>query len=226
MSDKTLVKHSIQKNILSVLLHQKTARFRDMRPPRTDTNLYSYHLSQLVKGGLVVKSDDGYTLGPVGLVYADGVATDDPFVRRQPKIITMMVIQNSDGDTLLQRRRKQPYIDMWTLPNGKVHIDDATLVAAAQREAVKKLKLADQTMTHAGDCYVRVRYNDTTMTVTLAHVFTLNRDDIETDEDTVWVQPHKLHKMHLAPGVSEIIARTFFRDSFFFEDFDAVIETF
>lgn len=226
MSDTTVVKHKIQKNILSVLLHQKYARFRDMRPPRTDTNLYSYHLSQLVKGRLVKKTTDGYTLGPAGLVYADGLNADKLFVRRQPKIVTMLVIQNSDGDTLLQRRRKQPYIDMWTLPNGKVHIDDVTLQASAQREAHEKLDLSGQDMTHAGDCYVRVRHNDTSMTVTLVHVFTFNRDDIQTNEDTVWVQPHKLHKMSLAPGVSEIIARTFFRDPFFFEDFDVSIETF
>lgn len=225
MSDTTVVKHNIQKNILSVLLRQKVARFRDMRPLRTDTNLYSYHLSQLVKGGLVEKTEDGYTLGPAGLVYADGIDTDKPSVRRQPKILTMIVIQNSDGDTLLQRRRKQPYIDMWTLPNGKVHGDDETLHTSAQRAANEKLHLLNQEMHHAGDCYVRVRHGDTPITATLVHVFTFNRDDIVTDDDTTWVQPHKLHKMNLAPGVSEIIARTFFRDPFFFEDFDVSIET-
>lgn len=225
MIENTVVKHTIQKNILSVLLHQKNARFRDMRPPRTDTNLYSYHLAQLVKGGLVQKTDNGYTLGPAGLIYADGLNADKLFVRRQPKIVTMLVIQNSDGDTLLQRRRKQPYIDMWTLPNGKVHIDDMSLYAAAQREASEKLKLVDQEMTHAGDCYVRVRHGDNQMTVTLVHVFTFNRDEIETNDDIVWVQPHKLHKMNLAPGISEIIARTFFRDPLFFEDYDITIET-
>lgn len=225
MSNITLVKHDIQKKILSALLHQKTARFRDMRPPRTDTNLYSYHLSQLVKGGLIEKTVDGYTLGPGGLVYADRISANELTASSQPKIITMMVIQNSDGDTLLQRRHKQPYIDVWTLPSGRVDMSDATLLAAAQREAVEKLNLVDQAMVHAGDCYVRVRHNDTTITVTLAHVFTFNRDDIETDADTIWVQPHKLHTMQLAPGVSEIIARTFFRDPFFFEDFAVAIET-
>lgn len=221
MIEQTEVKHIIQKNILSVLLRQKIARFRDMRPPRTDTNLYSYHLTQLLKSGLVEKVDGGYTLGASGLVYADRLNAEKLFVRQQPKIVTMLVVQNSEGDVLLQRRKKQPYIDMWTLPNGKLHTDDGSLLAAAQREADEKLHLPGQAMIHAGDCYVRVHHDDTIMTVTLVHVFTFYRDDIAVSDDLVWVQPHKLHKMELAPGISEIIARTFFRDPYFFEEFEA-----
>ena len=219
-TDQTDIKHHIQRHILSVLLRQRTARFRDMRPPRTDANLYSYHLTQLVKSRLVKKVEAGYTLDTAGLVYTDRLNADKMFVRQQPKIVTMLVIQNSDGDTLLQRRTKQPYIDMWTLPNGKLHIDDPSLMAAAQREAHEKLGLEKQVLTHAGDCYVRVRHGDMLMTVTLVHVFRAYRDDIETNDNLVWVQPHKLSKMELAPGVEEIIARTFFRDSFFFEEFE------
>jgi ADP-ribose pyrophosphatase YjhB (NUDIX family) len=218
------IKHHIQKHILGVLLRQRTARFRDMRAPKTDTNLYSYHLTQLLKSGLVKKTDEGYTLDTAGLVYTDHLNADKMFVRQQPKIVTMLVIQNSDGDTLLQRRTKQPYIDMWTLPNGKLHIDDSSLSAAAQREASEKLGVQDLEITHAGDCYVRVHHGDTIMTVTLVHVFRVYRDNIETDENTIWVQPHKLHNMELAPGVEEIIARTFFRDPFFFEEFDKIME--
>lgn len=221
MIEQTEVKHIIQKNILSVLLRQKTARFRDMRPPRTDTNLYSYHLTQLLKSGLVEKVDDGYTLGTSGLVYADRLNAEKLFVRQQPKIVTMLVVQNSEGDVLLQRRKKQPYIDMWTLPNGKLHTDDGSLLAAVQREADEKLHLPDQAMAHVGDCYVRVHHDDTIMTVTLVHVFAFDRDDIEVNDDLIWVQPHKLHKMELAPGIPQIIARTFFRDPYFFEEFEA-----
>jgi len=220
MIEQAEIKHHIQKHILGVLLRQKTARFRDMRAPRTDSNLYSYHLSQLIKAGLVKKTTDGYTLDTAGLIYSDRLNAEKLFVRQQPKIVTMLVIQNSDGDILLQRRAKQPYIDMWTLPNGKIHIDDATLKDAAKREAAEKLNIHDQDMRHAGDCYVRVRHDDTVMTVTLAHVFTFNRDDIATDDQTIWARPHKLHTMSLAPGISEIIARTFFRDPFYFEEFD------
>jgi len=223
MIEQTEVKHHIQKNILSILMRQKTARFRDMRPPRTDTNLYSYHLTQLLKSGMVKKTDDGYTLDTAGLIYVDRVNADKLVVRQQPKIVTMLVIQNSDGDVLLMRRSKQPYIDSWTLPYGKLHNDDAGVLAAAQREASEKLQLSDQPMTHAGDCYIRVLQGDQQMTVTLAHVLAFNRDDIEMTDDLCWVQPHKLHKLDLAPCVDQIIARTFFHDPFYFEEFETVL---
>ncbi|USN96694.1 MAG: NUDIX domain-containing protein [Candidatus Nomurabacteria bacterium] len=220
MVDITVVKHHIQKNILSILMHQKMARFRDMRPPRTDTNLYSYHLGQLLKAGLVKKTDGGYTLDTAGLVYIDRLNAEKLFARQQPKIVTMLVIQNSDGDVLLQRRSKQPYIDQWSLPHGKLHIEDASLEAAAKREAAEKLNVHNQDMSHAGDCYIRVRYGDGATIVTLAHVFTFNRDDIKTTEQTIWARPHKLHTMDLAPGITDVIARTFFRDPFYFEEFE------
>jgi ADP-ribose pyrophosphatase YjhB (NUDIX family) len=219
MIENIEINHHIQKHILGVLLRQKVARFRDMRAPKTDTNLYSYHLTQLLKGNLVKKVDGGYTLDTKGLIYVDRLNAEKLFIRQQPKIITMFVIQNSDGDVLLQRRSKQPYIEKWTLPNGKLHNDDSTLMAAATREAFEKLNVHSQTITHAGDCYMRVHYGDTAMTVTLAHIFTFNRDDIEMTDRLQWIQPHKLHTIDLAPSVEEIIARAFFRDTFFFEEY-------
>jgi len=35
----------------------------------------------------------------------------------------------------------------------------------------------------------------------------------------VWARPHRLGDVTLAPAVEEIMARTFFKDDFFFEEF-------
>lgn len=223
MIDKTEIKHKIQKYILSILLRRKFARFRDMRPPRVDTNLYSYHLAQLVKSGLVKKLDDGYTLDVAGLIYSDRLSADGTIAPRQTKVVTMLVIQNSDGDVLLQRRTEQPYIDMWSLPSGRMRLSNPTLKAAAKCVAAEKIAVQDQDVLHAGDCYVRVLHGDTVVTVTLVHVYTFNRDDIKTNSNTIWARPHKLHTMELAPGISEIIARTFFRDPYYFEEFEVAL---
>ncbi|MBN9397635.1 hypothetical protein BGO18_04435 [Candidatus Saccharibacteria bacterium 47-87] len=213
------VNHHIQKHILDVLMYQKAARFRDLRPPRTDTNLFTYHLNNLVKMGMVNKIDGGYTLSADGLAYVDRVSTEKKVIRSQPKIITMLVVQNSDGDILLQRRTKQPYIETWTLPYGKLHIEDTSVKSAAQREAFEKLGLQNQAVEHAGDCYIRVIASDELLSSTLAHVFRFYRDDITLGDDLVWARPHRLGDVTLAPAVEEIMARTFFKDDFFFEEF-------
>lgn len=219
MIDQMTITHHIQKDIIDVLLYKEIARFRDLRPKKVDTNLFSYHLQSVIKAGIVEKVEGGYTLTTKGLSYVDRLSTQNKTIRMQPKIITMLLIQNSDGDVLLQRRTKQPYINAWTLPYGKVHIDDMSIEAAAQREALEKLGLADQPLKHSGIAYIRVLDKDQVLSTTTAHVCTFNRDDIALNDDLRWARPHKLRALHLAPAVEEIIARGFFRDPFFFEEY-------
>jgi ADP-ribose pyrophosphatase YjhB (NUDIX family) len=223
MLENTEINHHIQKYILSVLMHKKTARFRDLRPPRTDTNLFAYHLKLLIKFGLIEKVEIGYRLAPKGSAYVDRVNADKLFVHNQPKIITMLVVQNSNGDILLLRRDKQPYIDTWTLPYGKLHLDDVSIKAAAERETYEKLGLQDQALTHAGDCYIRVKSEGQILSSTLAHVFSFDHDDIKTSERLQWFRPHKLDNLDLAPAVQGIMSRTFFGDPYFFEEFEETI---
>ena len=220
MIERHLIEHYIQKHIMGVLLYQKYAKFSQLRPPRVDTNLFSYHLKVLLKSDFVAKSDDGYTLSLKGLEYVDRVSTTQKFtLRSQPKIITMLVVQNSEGDILLQRRTKQPYIDTWTLPYGKLHIDDVSVVAAARREAYEKLGLSDVPVEHAGDCYIRTQQDEDTIMATLAHVFRFETDAVTPSDTLLWARPHKLTQLALAPAVEEIMTRTFFRDRFFFEEY-------
>jgi len=221
MIESVSVTHHIQKHIIDVLMYVEVARFRDLRPDRTDTNLFTYHLNALVKSGIVAKVSGGYSLSTIGLSYVDRVSTEKKTIRSQPKIITMLLIQNSEGDVLLQKRSKQPYINAWTLPYGKLHIDDPSVIVAAKREAKEKLGLDDQEMRHAGDCYIRVKTGDEILSTTLAHVFRFNRDDIKLSDEIIWARPHKLRDYKLAPAVEEIVARGFFNDPFFFEEFDS-----
>lgn len=220
MIENTTVSHHIQKHIIDVLMYSEFARFRDLRPANTDTNLFSYHLTSLLKQGIVEKIDEGYTLSAKGLSYVDRVSTETKTIRSQPKIITMLVIQNSEGDILLQKRSKQPYINTWTLPYGKLHIEDATTLQAAQREAFEKLGHENPELESAGDCYIRVRVNGHILSTTLAHIFRYYTDVITEREDLMWARPHKLAELKLSPAVEEIMTRTFFKDAFYFEEFD------
>ena len=219
MIEFSSVSHHIQKHIIDVLMYQKYARFRDLRPKNTDTNLFSYHLSSLLKTKMVEKSPEGYTLSLQGLSYVDRVSSEVRAVRTQPKIITMLVIQNSNGDVLLQHRSKQPYIGTWTLPYGKLHIEDETTAAAAKREAWEKLGVADAPVVHAGDCYVRVHMDGAILSTTLAHIYRFNTDEIKESDTIHWARPLKLGHYELAPAVEEIITQTFFQDPYFFEEF-------
>lgn len=219
MIDKLALHHHIQKHIFSTLMHQRYARFRDMRPPGTDSNLYSYHLKLMLQNRLVEKTDKGYTLGKAGIVYADRVSNATVSIRKQPKIITMMVVQNSNGDVLLFRKKRQPFIELWNLPHGKLHIEDQSINAAAKREISEKIGQLDVTPRHCGDCYVRLKDSDGVVMSTLVHVFKFESDEISETENMKWARPHKLSQYELAPAVEQIITRVFFGDPYFFEEY-------
>jgi 8-oxo-dGTP pyrophosphatase MutT (NUDIX family) len=220
MFEQDTLKHHIQRHIVGYLMTHEHARFRDMRPPRTDTNLFSYHLKLLLKNDFVVKDEQGYTLGHRGMQYVDRVQQDKMVVRTQPKIITMLLVQDGYGKVLLQKRTKQPYINSWTLPYGKIHIDDASVLQAAKREAMEKLRYDPHKLRHVGDCYIRVMNEDEIQTTTLAHIVRFESDAIQASDTLQWAEPLSLGGLNLAPAVEQIVTRSFFGDDFFFEEFN------
>ncbi len=171
--------------------------------------------------GLVVKTDHGYTLGARGLLYVghDAVARQE-LADAYLGAGVALVVQNGEGDILLQRRPKQPFIDTWDLPRGVVCLDDASLAAAAARTARDVLGRADTLPERAGDCYVRVFSEGQCIAMTFTHVFRLYTDTIVSGGELMWARPHKLHLLELAPAVEEIMTRTFFKDPFYFEEFE------
>jgi ADP-ribose pyrophosphatase YjhB (NUDIX family) len=219
MFEHKVLNHHIQKSIIGVLVYKKHARFSDLRPPKVDTNLFTYHLKVLIKDGWVEKTDQGYTLSKNGLEYVDRISVGNLNLRTQPKIISMLLVQNSEGDVLMQKRLKQPYIDTWTLPYGKTHIHDETIEFGAKRESLERLNYLPEIVRHVGDAYIRVKNKDEIVSATFVHIFRFETDDIVETESLQWVQPLKLPRLNLAPAVEDIVARSFFGDEHFFAEF-------
>lgn len=248
MFEQDTINHHIERSIIAYLMTHEYARFSEMRPKRVDTNLFTYHLKLLLKAEYIKKTDAGYTLSDRGLIYVDRVSTDKMKLRTQPKIITMLLVQDCFGKVLLQKRSKQPYINTWTLPYGKLHIDDESVLVAATRESQEKLDYTPFNPRHAGDCYIVVGQNarvaakpieagalidgDTLHlnteeifhidTRTLVHVVRFETDEIQASDRLQWAKPLDLAKITLAPAVEQIVTRAFFGDDFFFEEFKII----
>jgi 8-oxo-dGTP pyrophosphatase MutT (NUDIX family) len=213
------IAHTIQKHIMAYLMDHETARFRDMRPPKTDTNLYSYHLKLLLKQGFVVKTDDGYRLGMRGAVYVDRVSSATVKLRPQPKIITMLVIQNDEGQVLLFKKKRQPFIGLWTLPYGKVHNGDISVRDAALREIDEKLNgLSVPNLKHIGDSYLHVTYEGSVALSTLVHIFYGTTVDTLRDGTHHWVEPLDIRDAESAPGIVEVVQFALISKTYFFEE--------
>lgn len=164
-------RHFIQRHILGVLMDQEYARFRDMRPDNVDSNAYSYHLGVLQKEKLVQKTDKEYTLTVPGLAYVDLLNSEAGESRQQPKIMTIVVIENEHGQLLAHPKERQPFIGKLTFPCGKLHMEDISIKQAALREAREKTGVLLPDLRHIGDCYVAVTHEHRVAMNTLMHVF-------------------------------------------------------
>lgn len=203
MVKSMIARHKLQQHILAYLDRHGESRFRDLRTPDVDTNLLAYHLKVLCAEGLIVKTDAGYARSGslVGL-------TDERLGTRV--VLVEFVVQNSNGDILLQ---EQPD-GRWGLPRADIGVTGAPLKIAVQEVARESIGLRGVALEHAGDAYIRTRDM-----VRFVHVFRTYADVIQDQMGVVWARPHKLATLRLVPGTEEIMARTFFKDPFFFEDF-------
>ena len=222
MIDLPKLEHHIQKYILTSLMSQKFARFRDMRPPNVDTNLYNYHLKILIRQGFINKTEHGYTLSIEGQTYTDRVNVSTTKQTLQPKIITLLIIQDGFGNVLMHPKKRQPFIGQWTLPLGKVHNSDSSVQEAAQREITEKISTETSiNVHHAGDAYIRVKKGNDVLISTLAHVFYGQTDELNNiDSHWRWVSLRSLDELKTTPAISQIISRTLFRDPFYFEEYE------
>ncbi len=215
--------HYIQKHILKTLMYTKYARFRDMRPPKIDSNAYSYHLRMLQKEGLVEKTDEGYKLAPAGLFYVDRVSMTNLEPRPQPKIITMIVVKNHKDDILLYSKLRQPFIGSWVLPFGKVHLDDDNIDTAATRELSEKAGVDLVDVSHRGDCYIYAKVDGQIVSSVMAHIFSASLDngEVDTEKHAVrWVSDNERSRLQLGPAVEDIISEIETNQEFFFKAFD------
>ena len=196
--------HIIQKQILETLTFHEIVRFAALRPLKVESNLYSYHLKLLIKDGYINKTNNGYTLAPKGLMHVDRISTDKFELRQQPKIITILVIENEKGEILLWRRNKQPFINTWSLISGKTHIDDPSIEAAALREAKEKIGLSLKRAQHVGDCYVKHIQDGETISAIFGHVFYAKCINKQLAQNTIWWKRGEA----LLPGSEKLINLT------------------
>lgn len=213
--------HHIRKHILRTLSLNKWARFRDMRPQGTDSNLYNYHLKELMREGYIERHETkGYRLSPYGLRFVNQISMDIFEPRWQPKILTVLLCQRDDK-VLLWKKYKQPYIGTWTLPGGKVHYDDESIRAAAERDILFYSSRVPTDLEHVGIFGYRAFIKGELINYSLAHVFTgtLNDGDFILDRPE-WIDIKTLKDEQISPGVKEIMALSDSNTSFFFDERD------
>ncbi|MDR1197173.1 MAG: NUDIX domain-containing protein [Candidatus Nomurabacteria bacterium] len=215
--------HNIEKHIVEVLAVKSLARFSEMRPRRVDSNLYAYHLKNLIKRGYVAKVERGYELSPKGLEYADRYVNLDHRAILQPKITTGILVKNEYNEIILSKRRAQPFIDQWCLGLGRIYHDEESTGTAATRNFCEKTGARIERPRYAGDCYVQIRVDGYYMSDILVHMFCkeVAKDSVRLGDDAEWFSLRELDRVDLMPSVKELVGLVdaqrgrFFKKMFF-----------
>jgi ADP-ribose pyrophosphatase YjhB (NUDIX family) len=216
--------HPIQKQILYRLITNPCLPYSKIKPSEIEGNLFMYHLKLLIQQGLVQKRPNGkYELTAEGNLFADKASLQNLQPRSQPKIITLIVCQNKQGEFLLYRRKHQPLIGLIGFPYGKIHLGE-TILQAATRELQEKTGLSAK-LTHRGETYLTTYKDQELISQIFCHVFVGQNLQGELTADSeigecFWAKNTKFNSDKFIPGFLDICALIKKpSDRLFFEEF-------
>lgn len=166
-----VIEHHIQRDILERLTHAAGLRFSELKPQGMESNIFMYHLKQLMALGYVHKADGGYSLATKGLSYIDSLSTENHKPRPQPKLIAILALTDGNGKWLLAKRKVQPYINTYMFPSGKQHRGEDS-AAHAIRELNEKTGWNGVSLQYRGVVDVQILDAEGTLiTRAVAHVY-------------------------------------------------------
>jgi hypothetical protein len=101
--------HHIQKKIIYALTRKETARFAELRPKNLDSNIFTYHLKQLIAAKLIAKTASGnYKLTQNGKLTGINIKLDAKDELAQAHSVVFLAAQNASGEWLLRERLVHP----------------------------------------------------------------------------------------------------------------------
>lgn len=111
---------------------KRPLRFSELCPKGIESDLYTYHLKQLMKLEYVQKLASGYELTKLGTAYLADIA---PLRYGKPQLlkIAAMCLVVSEGKVLYQHRSRQPHAGSWLMVAGGLKRGELLLDAAKRR---------------------------------------------------------------------------------------------
>lgn len=126
-----MLDHHLQRQILYTLVTNPEVRFSKLKPSGIDSNVFTYHLQQLIKQGLVTKTEDGsYKLTALGKSAGINSTETAESILRQAHSVLFMAASNKSGDYLLRRRLAHPVYGKLGFVHGEPIFEEAIEVTA------------------------------------------------------------------------------------------------
>ncbi len=128
-----------RKKIFQQFLYNKKLRFNEIEKlTGIRSNDLAYFIQKLLEDGVLVKSDEAYSLSEQAEKYIPFFVKSDEELSPLPVVLVACV---NDGKVILHKRKKRPYEGYWGLPGGRVHIGET--IEQASIRILKKVTFLD-----------------------------------------------------------------------------------
>jgi len=216
-----MLEHHIQKDILKQLVHAPEARFADLKPDSVEGNVFTYHLQQLIKAGLVEKTDDGrYHLTAAGK--QEGIASEltKSEARRQAHAIFLVHVRDTEGRWLLRKRMVHPSYGKVGFIHGEPKAGEPVIETASKRLQQKAGLHAELRI--AGSGYITINHGDeleSYVAFTLLTGIVSARELIESDStgENFWATDPDFSSDEFVPSMHDLVAQPASEQPFFAE---------
>lgn len=198
----------IHKHVLTLLTKNESLNFASLKPEGVDSNLFTYHLGQLVGDGYVEKREKIYTLTREGKRFVAGFSLAEGKPTKVPRTFVALFAENKAGEVLLYKWSRQPYLGHVGLPFSRVRYGESIFEAAENNVRYKTGSSGKPE--YLGDAYVIVRSGVEVTTHYLVHLFGLSKvpDDPKSDGLTgepFWGDVGKYDPRETVYGTKELI---------------------
>lgn len=198
----------IQREILTKLVKNSEQKYTELKPRDVEGNLFSYHLKGLISAKLIEKQDDSYRLTAKGKELASIFSLELSNIRRQPKLVTVVICKNKDNQWLFTKWRRQPNSELISLPYGNVHYGKNAKEMAAI-ELAEKAGLQAEVNYLASAEILMIKNNETVRHLSAiifeASNFSEDQSKIRPElGESFWASPESLQKESFVPGFYEL----------------------
>jgi hypothetical protein len=208
---KVMLEHHIQRHVITLLAYRDAARFADLRPERVDSNTFTYHIKSLLRGGLIVKNENGlYGLTELGKRLGIDAQKNKYQDLEKAYSVVMVAIKSDDGYWLLRKRLHQPFIEKL----GFIHsypIAGKNVTDIASEEILETLGVRTS-FAVAGSGYLSVLSAATMVSFlhyTVVYMSVPKKLELRIESDTrsefVWVKQSGVTPKNSVPGLIDIM---------------------
>ncbi len=188
----------LENDILKLFVKKRSLSFSQIEKAiKIRSNRLAYYLRELVKEGIIVKSNERYQLDA-------SVAHRLPELSRvlpTPTPVVLLLAQKK-GRTVLIQRDRYPYKGLWSLPGGRLGLHESL------QDAIKRIGKEKLQCDVRGDTVCSVLRERVIENEVVTHSFLLMLVKVEIQGNASWYEEEQMKRMELVPSDKLLLERS------------------